>query len=237
MVTAPASEATAGGKFGFLGPNGAGKSTTTRMLSTLVRPTTGAARINGHDVVSERGQVRRSIGVVFQEQTLDHQLTVLHGMPRRLIAGRVKFSGGRARPDRWFDPETRAPVWCDIRRLRDEEGVTVLLSAHDLAEAANADRVVIIDHGRIVSLDTPSALKGQIGRDTVRLVTAGNRRAAARLVAAGMPPGLALGADPSQSGHLHRGACPPDNPRGTAAVCRLGRTARRPRVVRQSTAR
>ncbi|RZS90303.1 ABC-2 type transport system ATP-binding protein [Motilibacter rhizosphaerae] len=61
--------------FGFLGPNGAGKSTTIKILCTLLRPTTGSARVAGHDVVRERGAVRRSIGLVFQEPTLDEHLT------------------------------------------------------------------------------------------------------------------------------------------------------------------
>jgi ABC-2 type transport system ATP-binding protein len=61
--------------FGFLGPNGAGKSTTINMLCTLAQPTSGAARVNGHDVVAERDDVRRNIGLVFQDPTLDGYLT------------------------------------------------------------------------------------------------------------------------------------------------------------------
>jgi ABC-2 type transport system ATP-binding protein len=61
--------------FGFLGPNGAGKSTTINMLCTLAKPTSGAARVSGFDVVAERDSVRRHIGLVFQDSTLDNQLT------------------------------------------------------------------------------------------------------------------------------------------------------------------
>jgi ABC-2 type transport system ATP-binding protein len=85
--------------FGFLGPNGAGKSTTINILCTLIRPTEGSARVAGYDVVRERDEVRRNIGLVFQDTTLDGYLTAernlrlhaeLYGMPRSLIAPRVR---------------------------------------------------------------------------------------------------------------------------------------------------
>jgi ABC-2 type transport system ATP-binding protein len=88
-----------GETFGFLGPNGAGKSTTINMLCTLVRPTAGSARVAGHDVVSERDEVRRNIGLVFQDTTLDGYLTAdenlrlhseLYGMPRSAVAERQR---------------------------------------------------------------------------------------------------------------------------------------------------
>jgi ABC-2 type transport system ATP-binding protein len=65
----------AGQTYGFLGPNGAGKSTTIEMLCTIRNPTSGSARVAGYDVVEERDEVRRRIGLVFQQQTLDQQLT------------------------------------------------------------------------------------------------------------------------------------------------------------------
>ena len=80
-----------GETFGFLGPNGAGKSTTINILCTLARPTAGSARVAGHDVRTERDDVRRSIGLVFQDPTLDVDLTAaqnlrfhgeLYGVPR-----------------------------------------------------------------------------------------------------------------------------------------------------------
>jgi len=88
-----------GETFGFLGPNGAGKSTTINMLCTLVRPTSGSATVGGHDIVSERDAVRRNIGLVFQDSTLDGYLTAeqnlrlhaeLYGMPRESVAPRMR---------------------------------------------------------------------------------------------------------------------------------------------------
>jgi ABC-2 type transport system ATP-binding protein len=85
--------------FGFLGPNGAGKSTTIKILCTLARPTSGTAQVAGHDVVSERDEVRRHIGLVFQDTTLDDYLTAkqnlefhaeLYGIPARMIAPRLQ---------------------------------------------------------------------------------------------------------------------------------------------------
>ncbi len=85
--------------FGFLGPNGAGKSTTINMLCTLVRPSGGEARVAGHDVVTERDEVRRNIGLVFQDTTLDSYLTAeqnlrlhaeLYGVPRDSVRPRME---------------------------------------------------------------------------------------------------------------------------------------------------
>jgi ABC-2 type transport system ATP-binding protein len=92
-------EVAAGETFGFLGPNGAGKSTTISMLCTLVRPSAGSAMVAGHDVVRERDEVRRNIGLVFQDTTLDGYLTAeenlslhaeLYGVPRDLVAERIR---------------------------------------------------------------------------------------------------------------------------------------------------
>jgi ABC-2 type transport system ATP-binding protein len=92
-------EVRSGEIFGFLGPNGAGKSTTINMLCTLVRPSGGAARVAGHDVVAERDEVRRNIGLVFQDTTLDGYLTAeqnlrlhaeLYGVPREAVRPRME---------------------------------------------------------------------------------------------------------------------------------------------------
>jgi ABC-2 type transport system ATP-binding protein len=85
--------------FGFLGPNGAGKTTTINILCTLLKPTAGQAKVNGHDVIKERSQVRRSIGLVFQEPALDDYLTAeqnlrfhgyAYGVPKNVLEPRLK---------------------------------------------------------------------------------------------------------------------------------------------------
>ncbi len=92
-------EVRTGETFGFLGPNGAGKSTTISMLCTLIKPSAGSATVAGHDVVRERDDVRRNIGLVFQDTTLDGYLTAeenlslhaeLYGVPRDLVGARIR---------------------------------------------------------------------------------------------------------------------------------------------------
>ena len=92
-------EVAAGEVFGFLGPNGAGKTTTINMLCTLAKPTAGSASVAGHDVVRERDDVRRNIGLVFQDPTLDNYLTAvqnlrlhaeLYGLQRDVVAPRMR---------------------------------------------------------------------------------------------------------------------------------------------------
>jgi ABC-2 type transport system ATP-binding protein len=92
-------EVAAGEVFGFLGPNGAGKTTTINMLCTLAKPTAGSATVAGHDVVRERDDVRRNIGLVFQDPTLDGYMTAeqnlklhaeLYGLKRDLVAPRMR---------------------------------------------------------------------------------------------------------------------------------------------------
>jgi len=213
--------------FAFLGPNGAGKSTTIKMLCTLAHPTSGQATVAGFDVVSRAKAVRRHIGLVFQEQTLDDQLTaeenlrfhaVLYGVPHAQIDPRIArvldlvaltdrrkdlvstYSGGMARrleiargmlhtpkvlfldePTVGLDPQTRALMWEDVMRLRDEEGVTIFLTTHYMDEAEYADRIAIIDYGSIIALDTPDALKALVGADTVALETVDDETALAAL--------------------------------------------------------
>lgn len=203
----------AGEIFGFLGPNGAGKSTTVRMLTTLLRPTGGTARVAGFDVVSDADQVRRNIGVALQDAAIDPLMTgaellrlqaVLYGLPRSHHATKAgellervgltaaadrrvgTYSGGMRRrldlalsliheptvlfldePTTGLDPMSRISLWEEIRRLNDD-GTTVLLTTQYLEEADQlADRVAIIDHGRIVRQGTPVDLKNEVGSPTL----------------------------------------------------------------------
>jgi ABC-2 type transport system ATP-binding protein len=203
--------------FGFLGPNGAGKTTTINMLCTLLAPTAGRAVINGFDIANDRSEVRRSIGLVFQQPTLDLTLTALqnlrfhayaYGMPteereeqiRRLLTmvelwdrrkDKVRdFSGGMRRrleiargllhhpkvlfldePTLGLDPQTRRRTWEYLRELRDRHDLTIFLTTHYMDEADNCDRIAVIDHGRIVALDTPDRLKAAVGGDLVTITT------------------------------------------------------------------
>src|ERR1017187_10524820 len=200
--------------FAFLGPNGAGKSTTIKMLCTLAHPTSGQATVAGFDVVSRAKAVRRHIGLIFQEQTVDDQLTAEENLRFRVLelvalTDRRKdlvstYSGGMARrleiargtlhtpkvlfldePTVGLDPQTRALMWEDVMRLRGEEGVTIFLTTHYMDEAEFADRIAIIDHGSVIALDSPSALKASVGKDTVALETTDDTTALDSLQSAG----------------------------------------------------
>ncbi|HLE97529.1 MAG TPA: ATP-binding cassette domain-containing protein [Candidatus Thermoplasmatota archaeon] len=202
--------------FGLLGPNGAGKTTTIKMLITLLAPTAGTAVVDGHDVVEAPALVRRKVGIVFQEPSLDSILTArenlelhgrLYGVPRARLGSRVDemlalvdltkrandltktYSGGMKRrlelargllhqppvlfldePTLGLDPATREHIWAYIERLRRERGTTVVLTTHYMHEADRlCDRVGIIDHGKIVALDTPARLKASLGGEVVVL--------------------------------------------------------------------
>jgi ABC-2 type transport system ATP-binding protein len=236
--------------YGFLGPNGAGKSTTVHMLTTLLPPTAGTARVAGFDVVREGTQVRAAIGAALQEAALDPLLTgrehlrlqtALHGIPtgegrRRGDAllervglaeaadRKVKtYSGGMKRrldlalalvhdpsilfldePTTGLDPQSRNALWTEVARLAREEDVTVFLTTQYLEEAdVLADRVGIIDQGRIVAEGTPAALKAEIGRPSVEAIPAdpADRDAVARTLehfgrpVPGSPKGVAVRLD------------------------------------------
>jgi ABC-2 type transport system ATP-binding protein len=210
-------EVATGEVFGFLGPNGAGKTTTINMLCTLARPSGGRATVAGHDVVAERDDVRRHIGLVFQDPTLDGYLTAeqnlrlhaeLYGVERGLVAPRMRqvlemvglwerrgtqvltFSGGMRRrleiarglmhsprvlfldePTIGLDPQTRNSIWGYIRQLQRSEEITIFMTTHYMDEAEFCGRIAIMDHGEIVALDTPEALKEQVGADRIRIET------------------------------------------------------------------
>jgi ABC-2 type transport system ATP-binding protein len=195
--------------FGLLGPNGAGKSTLIRMLTTLVPPTSGTARVNGFDIVRQANDVRQSIGVIPQAMTSDLDLTAvenmsifakLYGIPREKRLRTIKqllhevdldkwadkpvkmFSGGMRRrleiarglvhepklffldePTTGLDPVSRVAVWDMLSRLKRERDLTVLVTTHYMDEADKlCDRIAIVDHGKLVALDSPLKLKASI---------------------------------------------------------------------------
>jgi len=204
--------------FGLLGPNGAGKTTTLSMLSTLLKPTSGTARVNGYDIVEQPADVRRSIGIVFQDPSSDDVLTgrenlylhaLMFGVPKHQRKERIqrvlglvdlqdrandivkKYSGGMRRrlelargllhnprvlfldePTLGLDPQTREHIWEYVEDLVKAEKVTVIITTHYMDEADRlCNRVAIIDHGHVVALDTPSALKSKVGGEVIRLRT------------------------------------------------------------------
>ncbi|MBZ5503027.1 MAG: ATP-binding cassette domain-containing protein [Acidobacteriia bacterium] len=195
--------------FGLLGPNGAGKTTLIRMMTTLTPPTSGTARIGGHDIRSDADGVRRILGVIPQAFTSDPELTAkenlaihakLYGVPAETRDALIDqllesvellkfrdalvrtFSGGMRRrleitrglvhapkimfldePTTGLDPVSRTHVWEMIRALREKSGITVLLTTHYMDEADKlCDRIAIVDHGKLVALDTPTRLKDSI---------------------------------------------------------------------------
>ncbi len=200
--------------FGFLGPNGAGKTTTIKMLTTLLHPTSGEIKVNGFDPVHEQDKVRHSFGIVFQDPSLDDELTalenmefhgVLYGVPKDVRNERIKellgivelwerkddlvktFSGGMRRrleiargllhhpkvlfldePTLGLDPQTRNHIWNYIKNLNQKEGITVFFTTHYMEEADRvANRIAIVDHGKIAAQGTPTELKVQTKTETL----------------------------------------------------------------------
>ena len=200
--------------FAFLGPNGAGKTTTIQMLTTLVTPTSGTIALDGIDPRQHPHDVRRRFGIVFQDPSLDNELTayenlelhgVLYHVPRRTRVERIErllklfelwerrdalvktFSGGMKRrleiargflhtpkilfldePTLGLDPQSRNQLWTHVKHLNETEGVTVFLTTHYMDEAERvAQRIAIIDHGKIVSVGTAAELKERTGADSL----------------------------------------------------------------------
>lgn len=194
--------------FGLLGPNGAGKTTMVRMLTGLVQPTSGRARVAGFDVQRQRQHMLREIGVVFELPALYPRLSVeenlsfalaLRGAPRASLEdaiARLGLGSYRSRPVRslskgWrqrtmiarallghpkvlfldeptsgLDPSAVQHLHDVLRSLK-ADGVTVMLTTHDMVEAAElCDRVGILSRGDLVALDTPARLiEAQQGRE------------------------------------------------------------------------
>jgi ABC-2 type transport system ATP-binding protein len=226
-VDAISFEVERGEVFGFLGPNGAGKTTTINMLCTLLTPTSGSAKVNGFDVLKQKNEVRQSIGLVFQDPSLDDRLTgmenldfhaVVYAVPvgerekRKKevlemvdLADRaddlvITYSGGMKRrleiargflhypkvlfldePTIGLDPQTRKYIWDYVDDLKKREDVTIFLTTHYMEEAEHCDRIAIMDHGKIIAMDTSENLKNMVGGDVIKLKTDDDARAEAEL--------------------------------------------------------
>lgn len=213
--------------FGLLGPNGGGKSTLFRILSTMMVPTSGTAVIAGHDVERDPAAVRRSVGVVFQTQSLDKALTVeenlraqghLYGLSGADLRERIEramerlsladrrndvvetLSGGLRRrveiakvllhrpqvllmdeASSGLDPAARRDLSRHVESLRENDGVTILLTTHILEEAGRCDRLILLHQGSIVAHGTPAELRARIGGDVVVLEVADTQATAAAI--------------------------------------------------------
>lgn len=198
----------------FLGPNGAGKSTSLRMLTTLIPPTSGTARVVGHDIHRDPAAVRARIGYVgqltsgsFAQRARDELLSQgkFYGMGTRDSIRRAdeliesldlgsfatravqQLSGGQKRrldvalglmhappllfldePSTGLDPQSRANLWEHILELRKQHGTTVFLTTHYLEEADRyAERVMVMDRGRMIADDDAAALKATLAGDVL----------------------------------------------------------------------
>jgi ABC-2 type transport system ATP-binding protein len=200
--------------FAFLGPNGAGKTTTIKMLTTLLPPTSGSLQLNGLDPTQRPNEVRQQFGIVFQDPSLDGDLTaaenlelhgVLYDVPRKIRRERAemllklfelwdrkdtqvkKFSGGMKRrleiargflhtpkilfldePTLGLDPQSRNQLWTHVKRINETEQVTVFLTTHYMEEADRvAQRIAVIDHGRIVAMGSSQELKQRTNTESL----------------------------------------------------------------------
>jgi ABC-2 type transport system ATP-binding protein len=201
--------------FALLGPNGAGKTTTISILATLLSSTNGKAFVNNYNVKKEPDKVRKSIGIVFQEPSLDSEMkgwenlelhAILYGMPKKERQAKIKevlklvdledkadtfvknYSGGMKRrleiargliheptvlfldePTLGLDPQTRRKIWDKIKELNEGDlKITILITTHYMEEADFlADRICIMDHGKIIALDTSQNLKKQLSGDVI----------------------------------------------------------------------
>jgi ABC-2 type transport system ATP-binding protein len=200
--------------FAFLGPNGAGKTTTIKMLTTLLKPTAGSIELDGLDPLTQQNEARKRFGIVFQDPSLDGELTawenmeihgVLYHVPHKIRRQRSeellklfelwerrkeqvkKFSGGMKRrleiargflhtprilfldePTLGLDPQSRNQLWTHVKKVNEAEKVTVFLTTHYMDEADRvAHRIGVIDHGKLVVVDTPNAIKEQTGTESL----------------------------------------------------------------------
>jgi len=228
--------------FALLGPNGAGKTTTISILTTTLGLTSGSVKIAGHDVVREASAVRREVGIIFQNASLDMNLTGeenvrFHAVLYRLYPYRPlyrlmpaayrrqirelaevvglgaevfkpvrRLSGGMRRkleiirglmhhprvlfldePTSGLDTASRRNLWQYISDLRKQRDITICLTTHQLDEAEGADRVCIIDHGRVVAMGAPHEVKSELVHETLHIDAADRSALRSRLHALNVP--------------------------------------------------
>lgn len=204
-----------GHTFGLLGANGAGKSTTIKMLTTLLRPTSGTAWVGGYDVVKAPSEVRRIIGYIPQLLSADEALTGyenlklsarLYGLSGKDAKTRIdealnfmglvdsarkpvkNYSGGMIRrlelaqatlhrpailfldePTIGLDPTARHAVWKHLTELKQQQGMTILITTHDMEEAEHlCDEIGILHLGKKAIVGTPATLKASVGLELIR---------------------------------------------------------------------
>lgn len=215
-------EVAPGKLFALLGPNGAGKTTTISILTTTLLPTAGRVSIAGYDIVKEASTVRNNVGIIFQNPSLDlnlsaeenvrfhamlyglfpfrpgfksmpmayqqriEELATILGIKEDLFKPVKKFSGGMKRklevlrsllhrpkvlfldePTTGLDPISRRSLWAYLRKVREENGVTIFLTTHYLEEAEQADDICIINKGRIVAHGTPAQIKAELVKEYI----------------------------------------------------------------------
>ena len=217
--------------FALLGPNGAGKTTTISILTTTLFPTSGAVSICGHDLVRDAAAVRRQVGIIFQNPSLDmnlsgeenvrlhailyglypyrpafrlmpaayraqvHELASVLGMEAEMFKPVKKLSGGMQRkleiirglmhrpkvlfldePTAGLDVASRRSLWAYLREVREQYGVTILLTTHYLEEAEQADRLCILNRGRVVALGSPGEVTSRPAEEYLELDSADRNR-------------------------------------------------------------
>jgi ABC-2 type transport system ATP-binding protein len=234
-----------GSVYGLLGPNGAGKTTIIRVLTTLLKPTSGRASVLGHDILREAAAVREKVSLTGQYASVDEDLT---GHENLILIGRLlglswrdararaselleafgladaagrqvrTFSGGMRRrldiagslvtrpeilfldePTTGLDPRSRNQVWDLVRQIA-ADGTTVLLTTQYLEEADRlAERMAVIDHGRVIAEGTSRDLKASIGSNAlhVQLAKQEQRPQAQALVSGLLADGVLPYTDPS----------------------------------------
>ena len=221
----------AGEFFALLGPNGAGKTTTISILTTTLAPTSGTVHISGYDLRTNPAAVRRQVGIIFQNPSLDmnlsgeenvrlhailyglyayrpafrlmpdayrrqvRELAAVLGMEKDIFKPVKKLSGGMQRkleiirglmhrpsvlfldePTRGLDVESRRSLWAYLRDVREQYHVTIVLTSHYLEEAEQADRLCILNHGRIVAMGSPGELRANLAEEYLEVDAADRSR-------------------------------------------------------------